>query len=235
MALLRWSSAFDCIEAHVAETGPADELEIPVPGQPQLLRLSLEATRNKLYEFPGDGTVQQSIWRTVVALAQDDAPGGDWRLRTAWLAIPALHRTVQRVSRRLGPERTEVEAEMLAALLAELQTIEPEQPDPGSRLLKAARNRAWSAARRLPEVPVADVALQAALQQRSHPDLELQPHEGALNPPLRVTMPKSRVEAMLLKAMADRIGLRRLVIAAARTQRGPRIGTLSLRLQGGSR
>ncbi|MFD4657855.1 hypothetical protein ACFWP2_19755 [Kitasatospora sp. NPDC058444] len=239
MALLRWSSAFDCIETHIAETGPAYDLEIPVPGQHQPLRLGLEAARNALYALPGDELLQKSIWRTAVTRAQADVPAADWRLRTVWLAIPALRRTAHQVSRRLGSERTEVEAEILAAVLAELRAIDPDQSDLGRSLVKAARNRAWCAARRRPEVVVADAELTAALQRRPHRGVELHvptlPHKGAPYAPPRVTVPRSRLEGDLLQAMADDFGLRHLVVAAARTQRGPRIGTLALRPRGGAR
>ncbi|GGP36770.1 hypothetical protein [Streptomyces abikoensis] len=240
MALLRWSSAFDNIEAHVLELRTGPDLDLAVPGRAQPMRLSPAEARNALHGVPSDEGLRNSIWSSVITRARrDDTARSDWQLYAAWLAIPALRRTVHEVSSRLGSERSEVEAEMLVALLEELETAEPEQPDPGLMLLKAVRTRAWRAARRLPEVAVADTTVTEAFRRGPGHGVELYVpapvRRGKSLAPLRITMSRSQREGELLGAVAHRLGLRDLVSAAAGTRRGHRIGTLPLRQKGGPR
>ncbi|MEV5239714.1 hypothetical protein AB0K89_11460 [Streptomyces cinnamoneus] len=126
-----------------------------------------------------------------------------------------------------------MEAETLAALMEELDTVEPEQPNPGLALLKAVRTRTWRAARRPPEVAVPDPAVTKALRRDPGDDVEWHisapiPKEDLLAPS-RVIMSRSQREGELLGAMCHRLGLRDRIVALTAARRGPRVAVLPLR------
>ncbi|GAA2719407.1 MULTISPECIES: hypothetical protein [Streptomyces] len=240
MALLRWDNAFDNIETHVLELQTSPDLHLALPGLARPLRLSPAEARNALYRVPGDEDLRNSIWSSTIARARREGDArSDWQLFVTWLAIPALRRTVYQVSSRLGSERAEVEAEVLVALLEELQTVAPDQPNCGQTLLQAVRTRAWRAARRPPEATVADTAVMEVLRRRSGHGVEGHipapaSRERLLAAP-RITVSRAQREGELLGALAHRLGLRDLVSATTGTGQRRRIGKISLRKKGGPR
>ncbi|WP_152529284.1 hypothetical protein [Nocardiopsis chromatogenes] len=119
----------------------------------------------------GKGSAPQfaaAVWKEVLRTALSDNTSHDTgKLLLIWLALPRLTGTVHRVCARLRANRSDVEAEMILALLEELAA-----PDAASRLsdhslICAARTRAWNYARdghrELPSSQIESIAQDRAL------------------------------------------------------------------------
>lgn len=88
----------------------------------------------------------------------DLTPHGTGKLLVIWLALPRLTGTVHRVCARLRADRSDVEAEMVLALLEELAAPDAASRVSDSSLIHAARTRAWRFARDgLRELPSAQI------------------------------------------------------------------------------
>ncbi|MFE9413283.1 hypothetical protein ACFYN0_31525 [Streptomyces sp. NPDC006704] len=132
------------------------------------VRLTAIETREALYGPGSDPQFAAEIWKEVLSTALSDlAPHGTGKLLAIWLALPRLTGTVQRVCTRLRADRSDVEAEMVLALLAELAAPDAASRLSGSSLIHAARTRAWCFARdglrELPSTLVERIAQDRAL------------------------------------------------------------------------
>ncbi|MER5353119.1 hypothetical protein ABT093_22645 [Kitasatospora sp. NPDC002551] len=237
---------------HQRMTGPS----APHPGGVVLgdgAAYPLGAARDLLY-VPGLGqAVRREVWQHAVGLAQRES---DWRLVPVWFALPRLRSTVWRTSLAFRLDRADAESEAVLALLEQLGSVEPDQPDVDDLLVRAAVRRVWALARRgAAERSVADVALIAALRHRNGaavadgpdaaaPDVDERDWELSIDPPahpdglaaqLRFTVSRESVEGVRLGALAGRLGLQDVLYRARRPLRGRRIGTLSLRPAGAAR
>ncbi|MFB7514768.1 hypothetical protein [Streptomyces sp. NPDC056144] len=215
------------------------------------VRLSPEDCRNALYGPRRDEGLRAAIWRQAVTEAQQEPPGGDaeGRLLVVWLAMPGLHRNLYRILRRLRVERADLEAEAVLALLAALDTADPDGPDTGGRLIKEAVNRMWAYADRIRrEVPVVDVARFAdariATAAGEEPQRSVETWELHLVPPprpdglcatLRFAESRTRREGERLGALAHCAGLPDVVFRARRHEEADLVGTLVLRPVGARR
>ncbi|MFE3883471.1 hypothetical protein ACFXPQ_11305 [Streptomyces lydicus] len=112
------------------------------------VRLTAAEAHQALYGPGADPQFSAAIWEAVLSAARSDfTPHGTGQLLVIWLALPRLSGTAHRVCRRLRADRSDVEAEMILALLEELTASDTASPLSVAALLKAARNRAWHFAR----------------------------------------------------------------------------------------
>ncbi|MGP3966469.1 hypothetical protein [Streptomyces sp. 6N223] len=221
--------------------------------------LSPGQARDLLYRPDADPAFRDALWRQVIVAAQREGAGSSWQALTAWLALPGLRRSVRSISFALRADHQDLQAEALLAVLETLNAIDPEPPEPGGRLVKAAIGRVWAYAKlAAPETPVADVAAVLPVPDRAW-ELEIQPPDRpeGLAAPLRFTVPRttrpvpkqapdpdpdldpdldpdpdSDPEEERLTDMAHRLGLRDIVYRARRPGEGTPIGVLSLRPAG---
>lgn len=123
------------------------------------VRLTVAAAQEALYGPDSNPRLSAAIWEATLTAAQADAtPHGTAKLLAIRLALPMLSGTVHRVCGRLRADRSDVEAEMILALLGELAASEPATPLRITPLIKAARTRAWRFAREgLREIPSTQV------------------------------------------------------------------------------
>ncbi|MFI9742511.1 hypothetical protein [Streptomyces sp. NPDC052494] len=215
------------------------------------VRLSPEDCRKALYGPQRDEGLRTAIWRQAVTEAQQEPPGGDSerRLLVVWLAMPGLHRNLYRILCRFRVERADLESEAVLALLAALDTADPDDPDTGGRLIKEAVNRMWAYADRISrEVPVVDVARFAdariATASGEEPQRPTETWELHLTPPprpdglcatLRFAESRTRREGERLGALAQCAGLPDVVFRARRHEEAALVGTLVLRPVGAGR
>ncbi|MDF9807408.1 hypothetical protein M2436_005955 [Streptomyces sp. HB372] len=123
------------------------------------VQLTVTAAHEALYGPDSDPRLSAAIWEATLAAAQaDTTPHGTAKLLAIRLALPMLSGTVHRVCGRLRADRSDVESEMILALLGELAASEPATPLGITPLIKAARTRAWRFAREgLREIPSTQV------------------------------------------------------------------------------
>ncbi|MEU6608849.1 hypothetical protein ABZ922_28020 [Streptomyces shenzhenensis] len=132
------------------------------------VRLTAAETHEALYGPGSDPQFAAAVWKEVLRTALSDlAPHGTGKLLVIWLHLPRLTGTVHRVCTRLRAERSDVEAEMVLALLEELAAPDAASRLSDSSLIHAARTRAWRFARdglrELPSTQVECIAQDRAL------------------------------------------------------------------------
>ncbi|MFF2660716.1 hypothetical protein ACFVUH_25550 [Kitasatospora sp. NPDC058032] len=222
--------------------GPRRPLTINVGDRP--VRLSLDECRNALYGPTRNERLGTAIWRQVVADARQEPRGGvgTGRLVVVWLAVPGLYRNLHRILRQSRVERADLEAEAVLALLAAIDTSEPDDPDAGGQMIKEAVNQMWAFANRVRrEVPVIDIARFA--ESRNVTVAQDQPWQPAdrwelhLTPPprrdglaatIRFAESPTRREGERVGALAYCVGLPDIVFRARRHDEADLIGTLVL-------
>ncbi|MFD9276520.1 hypothetical protein ACFWD7_04440 [Streptomyces mirabilis] len=243
MTQLKFTSLFDNIEAHVetlptslcfrglTDTGPTDT------GPTDLM---LREARALMHSPSRNEPAVQAIWSDVLAEAVTDPdPGGASVLILVWCTVPRLRRTVWRISSRLPTDRADLEAEVVQGVLEGIREVDPPAPGAAERLMRAASGRAWRlACNTVQERLVPDLANVAAVPRAlpyedRHPSpwvVHITPPDRAdgLAAPIRFTTSKQRIEGQRLGALAEGMGLRRVVHRARRPGPGRRIGTLSL-------
>ncbi|MBI0377248.1 hypothetical protein JBE27_13465 [Streptomyces albiflaviniger] len=112
------------------------------------VRLTAAETHEALYGPGSDPQFAAAVWKEVLSTALSDlAPHGTGKLMVIWLALPRLTGTVHRVCTRLRADRSDVEAEMVLALLEELAAPDAASRLSDSSLIYTARTRAWRFAR----------------------------------------------------------------------------------------
>ncbi|MFS0695208.1 hypothetical protein [Streptomyces nitrosporeus] len=123
------------------------------------VQLTAAEAHEALYGPGADPLLADPIWEAVLSAARVDRTShGTERLLAIWLMLPRLTGTAHRVCRRLRADRSDVEAEMLLALLEELAAPEGTESPSVASLLRAARTRAWEYARaHLRETPSTQV------------------------------------------------------------------------------
>ncbi|MFK0135710.1 hypothetical protein [Streptomyces murinus] len=164
------SSVFASVRRHFDDPRIADAVLVTVPvdaERAEPVRLTATEAHEALYGPGSDPRFAAAVWQKVLRTAlRDLAPQGTGKLLVIWLALPRLTGTVHRVCTRLRADRSDVEAEMVLALLEELAA-----PDFASRLcdsslIHAARARAWHFAREgLRELP--STAIERISQDRA--------------------------------------------------------------------
>ncbi|MEV7286099.1 hypothetical protein AB0O01_16255 [Streptomyces sp. NPDC093252] len=148
-------------DLHTNETAPvilgrrANESE---GGEP--VRLTAAEAYEALYGPDRDPRLSATVWDAVLSTARADrSPDGTGKLLLIWLAAPRLTGTVRRICGRLRVDRSDVESEMVLALLEALEEQAGQEEAARSAhwgamtglavgpLLRAARTRAWRFAR----------------------------------------------------------------------------------------
>ncbi|MFM9728106.1 hypothetical protein DF268_08090 [Streptomyces sp. V2] len=235
-------SVFTRIDRAVLGSPDATRSSLTVHIGSQAVLLSLEESRSALYGPLRDAALGAAVWRQAVVEAQQEPQNGDGRLLVVWLTLPGLYRNLHRILRcwrRL--DRADLEAEALLAVLAALDTVDPDTPELGGCLIKEAVNQMWAYARRVTrEVPVVDIGAFAEARHASVPAEEQpDPPEGWQ---LHITPPPRREGLYATIRFAEprprrdgrRTGTRLpdLVFRARRHEEAELIGTLTLRSTG---
>ncbi|MGK5627250.1 hypothetical protein [Streptomyces sp. URMC 123] len=165
------SSTFASVRRHFDELQVGDAVLVTVPTDiegVEPVRLTAAETHVALYGPGSDPQFAAAIWKEVLCTALSDlAPHRTGKLLMIWLALPRLTGTVHRVCTRLRADRSDVEAEMVLALLEELAAPDTASRLSDSSLIHAARSRAWRFARdglrELPSTEVERIAQDRAL------------------------------------------------------------------------
>lgn len=231
-----------------APGGECRHLTVSVGNTP--VQLSPEDCRTALYGRPRrDEELRTAVWRQAVVEARQEPREGaaTGRLLVLWLAAPALYRNLYRILRQSRIERADLEAEAVLALLAALDTVDPDGPDPAGHMIKEAVGRMWAYAGRIRrEVPVVDVARFAEARNvttsREQSGQQVDEWELHVTPPPRrdglaatlrfAESSPARREGERIGALAHCAGLSDIVFRARRHQEAERIGTLVLRPTG---
>ncbi|MER5793049.1 hypothetical protein [Streptomyces sp. NPDC001980] len=156
---------------HFDDPRVGDSILVTVPSDiegAEPVRLTAVETYEALYGPGSDPQFAAAVWKEVLSTALSDlAPHGTGKLLAIWLALPRLTGTVHRVCTRLHADRSDVEAEMILALLEELAAPDASSRLSDSSLIHAARTRAWCFARdglrELPSTHVERIAQDRAL------------------------------------------------------------------------
>ncbi|RSO48372.1 hypothetical protein DMH15_04640 [Streptomyces sp. WAC 06725] len=156
------SSVFTSVRQHFDDPRVRDALLVTVPANTERaepVRLTAAETHEALYGPGSDPRFATAVWEAVLRTALSDlAPHGTGKLLVIWLVLPRLTGTVHRICTRLHANRSDVEAEMVLALLEELAVPDAASHLSDSALIHAARTRAWRFARDgLRELPSAQV------------------------------------------------------------------------------
>lgn len=165
------SSMFASVRRHFDDPRGGDSILVTVPSdieRAEPVRLTAVETHEALYGPGSDPQFVAAVWKDVLSTALSDlAPHGAGKLLAIWLALPRLTGTVHRVCTRLHADRSDVEAEMILALLEELAAPDAASRLSDSSLIHAARTRAWRFARdglrELPSTHVERIAQDRAL------------------------------------------------------------------------
>lgn len=146
-----FSSMFASVRRHFDDPRVGDSVLVTVPSDiegAEPARLTAVETYEALYGPGSDPQFAAAVWKEVLTTALSDlAPHNTGKLLAIWLALPRLTGTVHRVCTRLHADRSDVEAEMILALLEELAAPDAASRLSGSSLIHAARTRAWCFAR----------------------------------------------------------------------------------------
>ncbi|MGW1636022.1 hypothetical protein [Streptomyces lavendulae] len=206
--------------------------------------LSPEESRTALYGPRRDMRLGTAVWRQAITEARREPRDGDGtgRLFVVWLALPGLYRNLHRILRLWGRvDRADLEAEAVLAVLAALDTADPDAPDTGGCLVKEAVNQMWAYAKRVTrEIPVVDIGAFAETRNATVPQEERpRPPEGwevHITPPPR---PEGLYATLRFAEQRPRQRGRRtgtplpdLVFRARRHEEADLIGTLVLRPAG---
>ncbi|MFE2596880.1 hypothetical protein ACFXCZ_10325 [Streptomyces sp. NPDC059396] len=162
---------FASVRQHFDEPRVSDAVLVTVPTDTEgaePVRLTVAETHEALYGPGSDPQFAAAVWKEVLRTALSDlAPHGTGKLLVIWLALPRLTGTVHRVCKRLRADRSDVEAEMVMALLEELVAPDSASHLSDSTLIHSARTRAWRFARdglrELPSTEVERIAQDRAL------------------------------------------------------------------------
>ncbi|MDX3571095.1 hypothetical protein [Streptomyces sp. ID05-47C] len=162
---------FASVRRHFDDPRGVDSILVTVPSvieRAEPVRLTAVETHEALYGPGSDPQFAAAVWKDVLSTALSDlAPHGAGKLLAIWLALPRLTGTVHRVCTRLHADRSDVEAEMILALLEELAAPDAASRLSDSSLIHAARTRAWRFARdglrELPSTHVERIAQDRAL------------------------------------------------------------------------
>lgn len=143
-------SAFTLVRRHFADPEIRDTPQLTVhageEGEP--VRLTAAEAHEALYGPEPVPRLVSAIWRAALADARAErTPHGHQRLLLIWLALPQLTGTAYRICGRLNADRSDVEAEMVLALLTGLSVDDGEPPLSAEELLKRARASGWCLAR----------------------------------------------------------------------------------------
>ncbi|WP_369199247.1 hypothetical protein [Streptomyces sp. PU-14G] len=145
------SSVFASVRRHFDDPRTSDRVFVFVPtdaDEAGPVPLTAAETHEALYGPGSDPQFAAAVWKEVIRMAQSDvAPHSTGKLLAIWLALPRLTGTVHRICTRLRADRSDVEAEMVLALLEKLADRDGASRLTDSSLLHAARARAWHLAR----------------------------------------------------------------------------------------
>lgn len=152
------SSVFASVRRYFDDPRTSDAVFVLVPtetDEADPVRLTAAETHEALYGPGSDPQFATTVWKEVIRTAQSDlTPDSTGKLLAIWLALPRLTGTVHRVCTRLRADRSDVEAEVVLALLEKLADRDGASRLTDSSLLHAARARAWHLAREgLRELP----------------------------------------------------------------------------------
>ena len=251
MTLTEPRGVFALIDRRLLEGPGGVRPSLTVAVGDHMVRLSPEQSRKALYEPQPDETLRAAVWRQAVGEARREPRDGDGtgQLLVVWLTLPGLHRNLYEILRKLRVERADLEAEAVLGVLAALDAADPDNPNAGGRMVKAAVNRMWAYANRVSrEIPVVDIAAFAEARNATVPPEEQpRPADGwelHLTPPprreglaatLRFAESRTRREGERIGALAHCAGLPDLVFRARRHEEADLIGTLALRPVGARR
>ncbi|MFI0976530.1 hypothetical protein ACH4SP_05830 [Streptomyces sp. NPDC021093] len=145
------SSTFASVRRYFDEPRVRDATLVVVPTDTDAaepVRLTVAETHEALHGPGSEPQFASLVWKELLRNAVSDrTPHGTGKLLVIWLALPRLTGTVHRVCTRLCADRSDVESEMVLALLEELAAPEAASRLSDTSLVHAARTRAWCFAR----------------------------------------------------------------------------------------
>ncbi|MBL0777366.1 hypothetical protein G6541_08400 [Streptomyces albidoflavus] len=246
---------FRAVERAVADAPWVKEAFLECGDGARTILLSPAQARRALYGRDSDPTLSGSIWRRTVALAHSEPEDERAKLLAVWFALPRLYRSVWRITDRFRwvVDTEDVEAEVVAGILLALSKLNGDEPDPDDILVRAALSHGWAVAKAESGQHKANIAVRGeAVHEEpfcalpgfsvdsaaeSAWEMEVAPpaRPDGLSAPVRFTVSKSRLEGERLGSLAERYGLREVVLRARRPSAGPRVGRVSLRPAGAQR
>lgn len=221
-------------------------LTVDTEGNDEPIRLSPPEAREALYGPDAAPELATAVWKaTLRAACAEATPHGPWQLLAIWLALPRLTGTAYRICGRLRVDRSDVESEMVLALLEELRTVDPESPLSAQTLIRAACGGGWrfarAALREAPSTHLENIAegdhraltggTAESLARQADFELEVTRPEGAagLNASLRFRVSTAQLEEEVLRSLTDHLGSHKVVSRTKHSGRKRRTGTMSLR------
>jgi hypothetical protein len=192
-------------------TGP-DPLALDgrrVPGLPDRV-IPLDRLKRVLLARATTQAARDAAWRALVLAARGGKPA--WVVGACGVALPGLRRAAARVAAGYRGDTTDLDAEILAAYLAALHTIDIDQPGIANRLMWTARRAGWRArwtAERLILCEVSQPVSAAPPLPWGHPDLVLADAvgKGVISYVAAELIGATRLEHLTLAQAADRLGI----------------------------
>jgi hypothetical protein len=192
-------------------TGP-DPLALDgreLPGLPDQM-IPLNRLKRVLLNRATSQVARDAAWRVLVLAARSGNPA--WVVGACGVALPGLRRTAGDIAKGYRGDTTDLDAEILAACLAALHTVDIDRPGIANRLIWSARRagqRARWTAERLVLCEVSRPVSAAPPQPWGHPDLVLADAvaKGVLSPVAAELIGATRLEHLTLAQAADRLGI----------------------------
>lgn len=221
------SSAFAAVTRYFGNARSMEGARLAIPGYDgRPVSLSPAEAHDVLYGPSKEPDLCAAVWQAALSAARAErGPRVAQRLLLIWLSLPRLAGTVHRICDRLRADRSDVEAEMLLALLEGLRTLDSSSPRSAHLLIKEARNRGWRFARSSRhESPSARLEGLADGSSCTAGESSVQPRA-----PQRSAAAAERLEGDAFTGLIDDLGLREVVRHAVRPGRRRRTGAFSLR------
>jgi hypothetical protein len=192
-------------------TGP-DPLALDgreLPGLPDRM-IPLNRLKRVLLAPATRQATRDAAWRALVLAARGGKPA--WVVGACGVALPGLRRTAGDIAKGYRGDTADLDAEILAACVAALHTVDIDRPGIANRLMWAARRagqRARWTAERVVLCEVSRPVSAAPPQPWGHPDLVLADAvaKGVLSAVAAELIGATRLEHLSLAQAADRLGI----------------------------
>ncbi|MFJ6985897.1 MULTISPECIES: hypothetical protein [unclassified Streptomyces] len=144
------SSVFTSVNRHFDEPQVSEAVSVTVSTDADGATVQLTAAQayEALHGPASSPAFAAAVWKAALhAALTDQDPQGSRKLLVIWLILPELSGTVRRICARLRTDRSDVESEIILAVLEGLAALDGTGHVSDSSLIDAARTRAWRFAR----------------------------------------------------------------------------------------